>query len=167
MPSLLDLQGTLLSDNVSWEAVLVNRALDANLLKLERKALDMTAKLRSESLAFVSSNMVQRLAVLVSEYMGGPVADPDNMSRAWRSLSYSLKATLGSMVLPLGSLTIGLARHRALLFKVLAILVPFLPPSPSFDPVKLFVNSQMDCSIFIYMNGVKKKVPYGNPILLD
>ncbi|XVF09488.1 hypothetical protein REPUB_Repub07fG0097400 [Reevesia pubescens] len=120
MPSLLDLQGTSVSDNVSWEAVLVNRAFDANLLKLERKALQMTAKLRSESLASVSSNLVQKLAVLVSEYMGGPVADPDNMSRAWRSLSYSLKATLGSMVLPLGSLTIGLARHRALLFKVLA-----------------------------------------------
>nr|KJB34267.1 hypothetical protein B456_006G056600 [Gossypium raimondii] len=120
MPSLLVLQGKLVSDNVSQEAVLVNRAFDANLLKLERKALAMTAKLRSEPLAFVSSNLVQKLAVLVSDYMGGPVADPDNMSRAWRSLSYSLKATLGSMVLPLGSLTIGLARHRALLFKVLA-----------------------------------------------
>ncbi|GMI99514.1 SUGAR INSENSITIVE 8 [Hibiscus trionum] len=120
MPSLLDLQGTLVADNVSWEAVLVNRGSDANLLKLERKALDMTGKLRSESLASVSSNLVQKLAVLVSEYMGGPVADPDNMSRAWRSLSYSLKTTLDSIVLPLGSLTIGLARHRALLFKVLA-----------------------------------------------
>ncbi|XWS48254.1 hypothetical protein CRYUN_Cryun13aG0058800 [Craigia yunnanensis] len=80
MPSLLDLQGMSVSDNVSWEAVLINRAFDANLLKLERKALQMTAKLRSESLAFVSSNLVQKLAVLVSEYMGGPVADPDNMS---------------------------------------------------------------------------------------
>ncbi|XP_039029044.1 probable serine/threonine-protein kinase SIS8 isoform X2 [Hibiscus syriacus] len=120
MPSLLDLQGASVSDNVSWEAVLVNRAFDANLMKLELKTLDMTVKLRSESLASVSSNLMQKLAVLVSDYMGGPVADPENMSRAWRSLSYSLKATLGSMVLPLGSLTIGLARHRALLFKVLA-----------------------------------------------
>ncbi|KAE8662076.1 Serine/threonine-protein kinase CTR1 [Hibiscus syriacus] len=120
MPSLLDLQGMLVEDNVSWEAVMVNRDSDANLLKLEQKALELTAKLRSESLTSVSSNLVQKLAVLVSEYMGGPVADPGNVSRAWRSLSYSLKTTLGSMVLPLGSLTIGLARHRALLFKVLA-----------------------------------------------
>lgn len=120
MPSLLDLQGMSVSDNVPWEAVLVDRAFDSNLLRLERKALQMTAKLRSESFSFVSSNLVQKLAVLVSEYMGGPVADPDSMSRAWRSLSYSLKATLGSMILPLGSLTIGLSRHRALLFKVLA-----------------------------------------------
>ncbi|XVF50487.1 hypothetical protein PTKIN_Ptkin04bG0104900 [Pterospermum kingtungense] len=120
MPSLVDLQGVSVSDNIPWEAVLVDRAFDANLLKLERKALQMTAKLRSESLAFASSNLVQKLAVLVSEYMGGPVADPDSMSRAWQSLSYSLKATLGSRILPLGSLTIGLSRHRALLFKVLA-----------------------------------------------
>lgn len=125
MPSLLDLQGMSVSDNVPWEAVLVDRAFDSNLLRLERKALQMTAKLRSESFSFVSSNLVQKLAVLVSEYMGGPVADPDSMSRAWRSLSYSLKATLGSMILPLGSLTIGLSRHRALLFKVLALFVHF------------------------------------------
>ncbi|KAJ6677075.1 SERINE/THREONINE-PROTEIN KINASE TNNI3K-RELATED [Salix viminalis] len=88
MPSLVDLQGTPVSDGVTWEAVLVNRAADANLLKFEQKALEMAVK-------------------------------SSNLSRAWRSLSYSLKATLGSMVLPLGSLTIGLPRHRALMFKVL------------------------------------------------
>ncbi|XVE58846.1 hypothetical protein DITRI_Ditri04bG0202000 [Diplodiscus trichospermus] len=147
MPSLLDLQGTSVSDNVSWEAVLVNRAFDANLLKLERKALQMTAKLRSESVAFVSSNLVQKLAVLVSEYMGGPVADPENMSRAWRSLSYSLKATLGSMVLPLGSLTIGLARHRALLFKVLADSVGI--------PCRLVKGQQYTGSDDVAINFVK------------
>uniref|UniRef100_A0A0R0J9B7 non-specific serine/threonine protein kinase n=1 Tax=Glycine max TaxID=3847 RepID=A0A0R0J9B7_SOYBN len=68
----------------------------------------------------IDSNLVRKLAIFVADYMGGPVGDPESMTRAWRSLSYSLKATLGSMVLPLGSLTIGLARHRALLFKVLA-----------------------------------------------
>ena len=119
MPSLVDLQGTPVSDCVTWEAVLVNRAADANLLKLEQKALVMASNSRSESLDFLGSDLVQKLAALVSQYMGGPVGDPVNMSRAWRTLSYSLKATLGSMVLPLGSLTIGLARHRALLFKVL------------------------------------------------
>lgn len=119
MPSLVDLQGTPLSDHVTWEAVLVNRAADSNLLKLEEKALVMAVESRSESPVFASGGLVQKLAALVAEYMGGPVGDPANMSRAWRSLSFSLKGTLGSMVLPLGSLTIGLARHRALLFKVL------------------------------------------------
>ncbi|KAI5562155.1 hypothetical protein BDE02_15G035500 [Populus trichocarpa] len=120
MPPLVDLQGTPVSDGVTWEAVLVNRAADASLLKLEQKALEMTVKSRSECQIFIGSALVGRLAVLVSDYMGGSVGDPSNLSRAWRSLSYSLKATLGSMVLPLGSLTIGLPRHRALMFKVLA-----------------------------------------------
>lgn len=119
MPSLVDLQGTPVSESVTWEAVLVNKAADAYLLKLEQMALEMAVRSRSDSLDFVNSNLVQKLAVLVADYMGGPVGDPDNMLRAWQSLSYNLKGTHGSMVLPLGSLTIGLARHRALLFKVL------------------------------------------------
>lgn len=123
MPSLVDLQGTPVSDGITWEAVLVNRAADANLLKLEQKALEVAVKLRSQTLASVSSDLVQKLAVLVAEHMGGPVGHPENMLRGFQSLSYSLKATIGSMVLPLGSLTIGLARHRALLFKVLASLI--------------------------------------------
>lgn len=118
MPSLVDLQGTPVSESVTWEAVLVNKAADANLLKLEQMALEMAVKSRSDSLVFVNSNLVRKLAVLVADYMGGPVGDRNNMLRAWQNLSYNLKATLGSLVLPLGSLTIGLARHRALLFKV-------------------------------------------------
>lgn len=122
MPSLVDLQGAPTSGNITWEAVLVNRAADANLLKLEEVALKISLKSRSDYLAFVNSNLVRELAVLVADYMGGPVGDPESMTKAWRSLSSNLKSTLGSMVLPLGSLTMGLARHRALLFKVLCNL---------------------------------------------
>lgn len=119
IPPLLDLQGTPVSEGVAWEAVLVNRSGDANLLRLEQTALEIAAKSKTvSSSGFVNCELVKKLAVLVGDYMGGRVVDPDSMLRAWRSLSYSLKATLGSMVLPLGSLTIGLARHRALLFKV-------------------------------------------------
>ncbi|KAJ9676839.1 hypothetical protein PVL29_022042 [Vitis rotundifolia] len=147
MPSLVDLQGTPLSDCVTWEAVLVNRAADANLLKLEQEALVMAVKSRSESLVFVGSDLVQKLAVFVAANMGGPVGDPVNMSKAWQSLSYSLKATLGSMVLPLGSLTIGLARHRALLFKVLADSVGI--------PCRLVKGQQYTGSDDVAMNFVK------------
>ena len=120
MPSLVDLQGAPMSGSVTWEAVLINKAADANLLKLEQTALEMAIKMGSESPISVNSYLVRKLAVLVSDHMGGPVGDPEKMLIKWRNLSYSLKATLGSMVLPLGSLTVGLARHRALLFKVLA-----------------------------------------------
>ena len=118
MPSLIDLQGTPVSDSITWEAILVSKANDTKLLKLEQEALEMAVKSRLGSVIFVGHNLLRKLAIIVSDYMGGPVGDPEKMSMAWRSLSYELKATLGSMVLPLGSLTIGLARHRALLFKV-------------------------------------------------
>lgn len=125
MPSLFDLQGTPISDNITWEAVLVNKASDAKLLRLEQKALQMSVNHRPESQIFGGRDLVRKLAVLVSNHMGGPVGDPDNMLIAWRSLSHNLKATLRSMVLPLGSLKVGLARHRALLFKVLCTFTYF------------------------------------------
>ncbi|KAL9999119.1 putative non-specific serine/threonine protein kinase [Helianthus debilis subsp. tardiflorus] len=118
MPSLVDLQSTPVSDNVTWEAVLVNKATDSKLLELEQMALEMAVKLMSESIDSAGQNLVQRLAVLVSDHMGGPVRNPENMVIAWRDFSSRLTGTIGSMVLPLGSLKIGLARHRALLFKV-------------------------------------------------
>lgn len=119
MPSLVDLQATPMADNISWEAVLVNRAADIKLLNLEQKAIEMAFYVRSHFPNSVNHVIVQKLATLVSEHMGGPVGDPDKMLVAWRNLSYSLKSNHGSMVLSLGSLTVGLARHRALLFKVL------------------------------------------------
>ncbi|KAG5007534.1 hypothetical protein JHK82_025454 [Glycine max] len=125
MPSLVDLQlqGTPIAGSGTWEAVLVNRAADSNLLKLVQKVQELTGK-SSPDFVVIDSNLVRKLAIFVADYMGGPVGDPESMTRAWRSLSYSLKATLGSMILPLGSLTIGLARHRALLFKrVLKVLL--------------------------------------------
>jgi len=126
MPSLVDLQGTPTSDDVTWEAVLVNRAADSNLLKLEQEAMEMAVNSRKDFEVVLDSDLVHKLAIVVAEYMGGSVEDHESMLRAWRSLSYSLKATLGSMVLPLGSLTIGLARHRALLFKVFFPTFSFL-----------------------------------------
>jgi hypothetical protein len=124
MPSLIDLQGRSISGNATWEAVLVNRAADSNLLKLEQKALELTVESRSDSEVVKDIDLVRKLALFVADYMGGPVGNPESMSKAWRSLSYSLQSTLGSMILPLGSLTIGLARHRALLFKVLMLRFP-------------------------------------------
>ncbi|CAA7043158.1 unnamed protein product [Microthlaspi erraticum] len=148
IPPLLDLQGTPVSEGVAWEAVLVNRSGDANLLRLEQTALEIEAKSKTVSCSgFVNSELVKKLAVLVGDYMGGRVVDPDSMLRAWRSLSYSLKATLGSMVLPLGSLTIGLARHRALLFKVLCDSVGV--------PCRIVKGQQYTGSEDVAMNFIK------------
>ncbi|XP_010274700.1 PREDICTED: serine/threonine-protein kinase EDR1 [Nelumbo nucifera] len=157
MPSLVDLQGAPVSDGISWEAVLVNRAADVNLLKLEQKALVMAVESRSGPLDFMGSDLVKKLAALVADYMGGPVGDPVNMLKAWRNLSNRLRTTVGSMVLPLGSLTIGLARHRALLFKVLADSVGI--------PCRLVKGLQYTGSDNVAMNIVK--VDDGREYIVD
>ncbi|KAJ0984482.1 hypothetical protein J5N97_002838 [Dioscorea zingiberensis] len=120
MPSLSDLQGTPVASDIGWDAVLVNRPTDTDLLKLEQRALELALDSKPEPLGFAGSDLVRRLAVLVSDYMGGPVCDPDSLFVSWTKLSNFLRASSGNMVLSLGQLTIGLARHRALLFKVLA-----------------------------------------------
>ncbi|KAK2986018.1 hypothetical protein RJ640_005110 [Escallonia rubra] len=147
MPSLVDLQGTPVSVNITWEAILVNKVTDTKLLRLEQTALEMAVKSRLVSQHLVVNDLVRQLAALVSSHMGGPVGDPDNMLIAWRSLSYNLKATLRSMVLPLGSLKIGMARHRALLFKVLADSVGL--------PCRLVKGQQFTGSDDVAMNFVK------------
>ncbi|KAF5767673.1 putative protein kinase TKL-CTR1-DRK-2 family [Helianthus annuus] len=147
MPSLVDLQATPVSDNVAWEAVLVNKASDSKLVGLEQRALEMAVKSMSESINFAGQTLVQRLAVLVSDHMGGPVGDPEKMLIAWRDFCSKLKESIGSMVLPLGSLNVGMARHRALLFKVLADSVGI--------PCRLVKGKQYTGSNNVAMNFIK------------
>ncbi|KAG4152149.1 hypothetical protein ERO13_D04G104400v2 [Gossypium hirsutum] len=53
--------------------------------------------------------------------MGGSfTTGEDDLVSFWRQCSDDLKDCLGSVVVPIGSLSVGLCRHRALLFKVLA-----------------------------------------------
>ncbi|KAK1302758.1 Serine/threonine-protein kinase EDR1 [Acorus calamus] len=99
MPSLVDLQGMPMSDNISCEAILVNRAEDADLLTLERRVHVMAIESGEGSLNFNGRDLVQKLAVLVSDYMGGPVGDPERMLKAWRMLSNHLRSSVGNMVL--------------------------------------------------------------------
>ncbi|CAA6659406.1 unnamed protein product [Spirodela intermedia] len=108
------------SDAISWEAILVNRASDTDLSNLENRALVLAVESRSVSKDYEDVDLVRSLAIMVAEYMGGAVRDPEVISNEWRDLSNRLRESFGNMVLPLGHLTVGLARHRALMFKVLA-----------------------------------------------
>lgn len=120
MPSLVELQGTPVSDNIGYEVVLVNRIIDPALEQLEQKALGISLELKAADLGPLDSGLVQGVADLVAEHMGGAVNDADDMLTRWTLRSYGLRSTLNNIVLPLGRLQIGLSRHRALLFKVLA-----------------------------------------------
>ncbi|KAG8092748.1 hypothetical protein GUJ93_ZPchr0012g19153 [Zizania palustris] len=120
LPSLMELLQQPFSHRAKTEAVLVNRAQDSKLVQLEQKAFIMAVEFRSKTPEFVGHTLVEKLASLVSDYMGGPVVDPEGILSVYQNVSSSLRDSIRSAVMPIGELKIGLARHRALLFKVLA-----------------------------------------------
>ncbi|XP_050220617.1 serine/threonine-protein kinase EDR1 [Mercurialis annua] len=119
MPSLTELETS--PENSGVEAVVVNRAIDNALEELlqvaECIALDFSAK----NVAI----LVQRLAEFVTEHMGGPVKDANIMLAKWTEHSSELRKSHYTSLIPIGSIKIGLSRHRALLFKVLADSIKF------------------------------------------
>ncbi|XVF89098.1 hypothetical protein PTKIN_Ptkin19aG0103500 [Pterospermum kingtungense] len=120
MPSLVDLQAVSVLDNVEYEAILVNRLLDPELQELEKSVYNIYVQSRAFGQGPVLSGMIQKIAEIVVNRMGGPVADAEEMLRMWTLRSYELRNSLNTIILPLGRLDVGLSRHRALLFKVLA-----------------------------------------------
>ncbi|KAL4333378.1 hypothetical protein GQ457_07G045100 [Hibiscus cannabinus] len=120
MPSLVDLRAVSVLDNVDYQVILVNRLLDPELQELEKRVYNMYVQSQAFGHSPVVSGMIQKIAEMVVNRMGGPVADAEEMLRMWTSRSYELRRSLNTIILPLGRLDIGLSRHRALLFKVLA-----------------------------------------------
>ncbi|XP_020693569.1 probable serine/threonine-protein kinase SIS8 isoform X1 [Dendrobium catenatum] len=120
MPSLVDLQATSVSEILEYEVVLLDRTVDCALQHLEKRALLIASECRAIENGPIASCLVQKIAHLVAEYMGGRVEDAEDMLRRWKIRSNELRTSLNTIVLPLGLLGVGLSRHRALLFKVLA-----------------------------------------------
>ncbi|CAF2119311.1 unnamed protein product [Brassica napus] len=120
MPLLVDLQAISVSDDVDYEVVLVNRLIDPGLQELERRVSVLSLECPDFARGQVSSDLTQKIADIVVEQMGGPVENADEALRRWKHRSYELRNSLNTTVIPLGRVSFGLARHRALLFKVLA-----------------------------------------------
>ncbi|WCJ43994.1 Protein kinase superfamily protein [Euphorbia peplus] len=114
MPSIADLESNPASS--TFEAVIVNAAIDTALQELLQVAQCISLDCPATNVAV----LVQRLAELVTSHMGGPVKDANVMLARWMETNTELRTSLHATVLPIGSITIGLSRHRALLFKVLA-----------------------------------------------
>ncbi|CAL5208486.1 unnamed protein product [Lathyrus oleraceus] len=114
MPSLADLETN--SGGSSFEVVIVNRTIDPALDELVQIAHCIALDCPVTEIGI----LVQRLAELVTSHMGGPVKDANIILAKWTERSTELRTSLHTSVLPLGSLDIGLSRHRALLFKILA-----------------------------------------------
>ncbi|XP_049932610.1 serine/threonine-protein kinase CTR1 isoform X2 [Nymphaea colorata] len=114
MPSLSSLRAVSPADS-SMEAVLVNRAGDPQLRELEERALFFYHASGS------TVELVDKLGKLVCMVLGGSFqTEHGELYRQWQASSEMLRECHGSVVLSIGSLTKGLCRHRAVLFKVLA-----------------------------------------------
>ncbi|XP_061374708.1 serine/threonine-protein kinase EDR1 isoform X2 [Gastrolobium bilobum] len=120
MPLLVDLQTTPVSGNVDCEVILVNRVVDMELNLLEKKACALFNECSVSELGLMLSGLLQKLADIVVNRMGGPVGNAEKITKRWAMRSRELRDSLRTTVLPLGCLDVGLSRHRALLFKVLA-----------------------------------------------
>ena len=129
MPLLVDLQAISVLDNVDYEVILVDRMIDPDLRELEDKAYSLSMEYQVSDQLTILDGLVQKIADMVVERMGGPVGDADEMLKRWTIRSYELRSSLNTIILPLGRLDIGLSRHRALLFKVLTVFTFLYPNS--------------------------------------
>ncbi|KAK6119568.1 hypothetical protein DH2020_046697 [Rehmannia glutinosa] len=118
MPSLLDLEAISVLNNVGYEVVSVNRAVDMELRELEERVHFMSMEYRALNRGLNTSFLVQKIADLIVERMGGPVSDVEEMFRKWKARNHELRMYFSTVILPLGSLDVGHSRQRALLFKV-------------------------------------------------
>uniref|UniRef100_A0A2P2KC80 non-specific serine/threonine protein kinase n=1 Tax=Rhizophora mucronata TaxID=61149 RepID=A0A2P2KC80_RHIMU len=114
MPSLTDLETDLGASG--YEAVIVNHTIDPVLEEL----LQVVQCIALDCPPTEVGILAQRLAEIVTEHMGGPVKDANIMLARWIERSRELRTALHTSILPIGSINVGLSRHRALLFKVLA-----------------------------------------------
>ncbi|KAG2651314.1 hypothetical protein PVAP13_1NG279000 [Panicum virgatum] len=98
------------------EAVIVDKVADYELRQLISMAIDVSRN-RADS-----KEIATRLACIVSAKMGGSVAatEEHELGPRWRETAGFLKISSGSVVLPIGKLSIGFCCHRTLLFKTLA-----------------------------------------------
>nr|XP_043636248.1 serine/threonine-protein kinase CTR1 [Erigeron canadensis] len=114
LPSLLALKAVN-SGTTSMEVLLVDRYGDSRLRDLEDKA---------QELYFSAENnlmLAEKLGKLVASTMGGsfPV-EQDDLRVRWESASTRQRDLQNGILVPIGSLSVGLCRHRAILFKKLA-----------------------------------------------
>ncbi|GJN01797.1 hypothetical protein PR202_ga19094 [Eleusine coracana subsp. coracana] len=114
LPTLPALRAVDASES-SLEVVLVDKHTDAVLADLERRALELHRALG------LTLDLVRRLAVLVSDHMGGALRSEDgDLYMRWKAVSKQLRKRQKCVVVPIGGLSIGFCRHCAILFKELA-----------------------------------------------
>ncbi|KAL3532046.1 hypothetical protein ACH5RR_005567 [Cinchona calisaya] len=99
----------------SVEVIMIDRHSDPSLKELLNRVHSVVSSCTT------TKDVVDQVAKLVCNHMGGRASTgEEELIPMWKDCSIDLKDCLGSIVLPVGNLSVGLCRHRALLFKVLA-----------------------------------------------
>ncbi|KAJ4979785.1 hypothetical protein NE237_010565 [Protea cynaroides] len=115
VPSIESLRAVDPNNDLSIEVVLIDKHSDPGLKELLNRVLSISRS------CITTKEVVVQLAKLVCLRMGGSAsAGEDDLVSRWKGCNDILKDCLGSIILPMGSLSVGLCRQRALLFKVLA-----------------------------------------------
>ncbi|OVA04645.1 Protein kinase domain [Macleaya cordata] len=113
VPSIESLKA--IDSDSSIEVVLIDKSSDPSLIELQNRVFGLSRS------CITTKEVVDQLAKLVCIHMGDAASTgEDFLVSRWKECSQVLKDCLGSVVIPMGSLSIGLCRHRALLFKILA-----------------------------------------------
>ncbi|XP_020597259.1 serine/threonine-protein kinase CTR1-like [Phalaenopsis equestris] len=99
----------------SINVIIVDRYSDPELRQLHNLAAGISSSFAT------TKEIVEQIAKLVCVQMGGAAMDEEHdLLPRWKESSKDLKDFSRSVVIPVGTLSVGLCRHRALLFKILA-----------------------------------------------
>ncbi|KAF0929756.1 hypothetical protein E2562_024444 [Oryza meyeriana var. granulata] len=112
MPSLAELQISI--GDLGFEVIVVDHKFDSALQEMMEVAQCCMLGCPDTTV------LVRRIAEVVAGHMGGPVIDATEMFTKWLDKSVEQRTSHQTSLLPIGRIDIGLSRHRALLFKILA-----------------------------------------------
>ncbi|PKA57203.1 Serine/threonine-protein kinase CTR1 [Apostasia shenzhenica] len=114
IPSIESLKIIQLSES-SIEVILIDKYYDSELRQLTNLAVGLSSSCAN------TKEIVEQLAKLVCTQMGGAASGEEyGLLPRWKECSEALKNSALSVVISIGKLSVGLCRHRALLFKILA-----------------------------------------------
>ncbi|XP_054813303.1 serine/threonine-protein kinase CTR1-like isoform X2 [Prosopis cineraria] len=114
IPSFESLMSVEPCDDLSVVVVAIDKSRDPGL----RELLNGIVSLSNNWIT--TKDKIDHLANLVCSRLGGETWTEETLASRWKECTQILKDILHSVILPIGSLTVGLCVHRALLFKALA-----------------------------------------------
>ncbi|KAB1225326.1 Serine/threonine-protein kinase CTR1 [Morella rubra] len=122
VPSLGSLMAVDPRADLTIKVVSIDKSRDPGLKKLQNRLFVLSNSWITKKDVTIK-DVIDQLATLVCNQMGGAASNEEKLFEHWKECTDELKYCLGSVVLPIGSLSVGLCVHRSLLFKVLADIV--------------------------------------------